>query len=105
MAIVAVDPEGWAAANVVQNVVQVDSDAKDNHEAILEIEDWAAENGFARINENWLRQIHRGGQRVFRGVCYRLTEEEQQSSSSVCQTSTEALNELPATTPRSDLDR
>ena len=39
MAIVAVDPKDWAAANVVQ----VDSDVNDNHEAILEIEDWAAE--------------------------------------------------------------
>lgn len=94
MAIV-IDPPKWA--ELALNVVQIDSDASENREAILEIDGWAAENGFARVNENWLRQIFREGKRFFRGVCYRLTEEEQRSSSSVCQRHQELLDELPET--------
>jgi len=101
MTIVAVDPKDWAAANVVQ----VDSDAKDNPHAIDEIEEWAAKNGFARVNENWLRQILRNGHRVFRGVCYRLTEQEQQGSASIRQANAEALGKLPETPHLVDADR
>ena len=71
MSIVKTDPEDWQKASSVQ----VDSDAPDNAAAILEIEDWAAENGFARVHEYWLRQIHgKDGSRAFRGICYRVTE-------------------------------
>ena len=101
MAIVKVDPEDW----VTSNTVQLDSDAPSNREAILEIDEWAAEHGFARVNEHWLRRILRGGRQFFRGVCYRLTEEEQQSSSAACQMSAEALSQLPETTHQLDRDR
>lgn len=100
MTIKAYDPKDWTASNIVQ----VDSDAKDNQAAIDDIESWAADNGFARVNENWLRQIFRDGQRYFRGVCYRLTPEEQESSSTVCEMSAEAMGELPATPHRPKTD-
>ncbi len=94
MAIVKIDPEHWQKANSVQ----VDSDAADNAKAILEIEDWAAENGFARIHEYWLRQIRpKDGRPVFRGICYRLTEEETASSDVWCHSSAQVVGELPLT--------
>jgi len=93
MALVAWDPMVWEDANIVQ----VDSDAPDNSKAITEIEDWAAANGFARINESWLRQIFREGQKLYRGACYRLNEEERSSSSAVCSTNTAAMDNMPVT--------
>lgn len=102
MAIVAIDPPDWEKANVVQ----VDSDARDNRDAVLEIEDWAAENGFARTTEYWLRQILKeGGRRVFRGICYRLTEEVMRSNEAACQSSAEVLNNMPVTPHQMDRDR
>jgi len=52
LAIVAIDPVDWE--NV--NAVQIDSDASENEEATTDIENWAAEHGFARTTEYWLRQ-------------------------------------------------
>jgi len=99
MAIVKTDPEDWRKANSVQ----VDSDAPDNAAAILEIEDWAAENGFARVHEYWLRQIHgENGSRAFRGICYRLTEEEVSSSKATCHSIAEVVSELPVTPHQTD---
>lgn len=93
MALMNWDPKKWEDANIVQ----VDSDASDNSQAITEIEDWAATNGFARINESWLRQIFREGQKLFRGVCYRLNEEERSSSAAVCSANAAAMDKMPVT--------
>lgn len=72
MAIRKTDPEPIGAANAVQ----VDSDATTNELAIRDIDAWAAENGFLRTNEYWLRVVIRDGRRHFRGVCYRMTDDE-----------------------------
>lgn len=73
-----VDPPNWKEMNL--NTVQVDSGAGDNVEAIREIDEWAYENGFARTTEYWLRRIRReDGSFVFRGFCYRVTQEVEQS--------------------------
>jgi hypothetical protein len=73
MAIVRTDPAAFGEANSVQ----VDSTAPDNMAAIHEIDAWAVENGFERVNEYWLRQRQlEDGRRVFRGVCIRLTAAE-----------------------------
>lgn len=66
-----VHPDPWTDAPSVV----VESDASTNAEAMRQIEDWAAENGFARTNEYWLRPIRREGRTLFQAVCYRLTEE------------------------------
>ncbi|MEE9293543.1 MAG: hypothetical protein V3W34_01060 [Phycisphaerae bacterium] len=73
MTIMDVDPQVTSDVNIVQ----VDSDAPDNRDAILEIEQWASEKGFVRTNEYWLRQIVKNGRRLFRGICYRISNEEQ----------------------------
>ncbi|HSZ56060.1 MAG TPA: hypothetical protein VK797_10390 [Tepidisphaeraceae bacterium] len=71
--IVRVDPESWDQ----NKLVQLDSDAPDNKTAIREMEDWAAEHGFARTNEYWLRRaLTPNGKRVFRGICFRLMPDE-----------------------------
>jgi hypothetical protein len=93
MAIVGVDPTGYQYANTVQ----VDSDARDNARAIREIDDWAAENGFVRTNEYWLRRAIVGGKSVFRGICYRFSEEERKAAMQACQTSSEVLDRMPVT--------
>lgn len=85
MAIVKTDPSETGSTNVVQ----LDSDAESNREAIHEIEEWASQNGFARVNEAWLRQVRRNGKRYFRGICYRLTEEEVAGSVSAIRLSPE----------------
>jgi hypothetical protein len=96
MAIVKHDPDNWHDANVVL----VDSDAKDNKEALHEIEDWAADNGFARTREYWLQQIRRDdGERVFRGICYRLTEEVRRSHAEKAQELAESVQQMPLTHP------
>ena len=67
-----IDPKNWKKANIVQ----IDVDAGDNSEAIEVLEKWAAENGFSRMSEYFLRIVMRAdGSRVFRGVCYRITRE------------------------------
>jgi hypothetical protein len=70
--IVKVDPPDAEHANIVQ----VDSDARDNMAAMREIEDWAEERGFVRTNEYWLRRVLVNGKTRFRGICYRLVDEE-----------------------------
>ena len=72
MAIVRIDPAEWQNANVLQ----LDSNAPTNQAAMLEMDQWAYENGFARTNEYWLRRIRRDNQMIFRGICYRVEEEE-----------------------------
>ena len=101
MAIVAIDPSDWHKSNVVQ----IDSDASDNKEAIIEIENWAAENDFARTTEYWLRQILKeNGRRIFRGICYRLTKEVMRSNEAACQSSAEVLSNMPPTPHQVDRD-
>lgn len=72
MAITKIDPAGFDQANSVL----IDSDAPTNAQAIQEIDAWAAAHGFARTTEYWLRTVVSGGRQRFRGVCYRLTDEE-----------------------------
>ena len=93
MAIIGVDPSDYAKASTIQ----VDSDAPDNRSAIREIEDWAAERGFLRTNEYYLRQAIRDGKRIFRGICYRYTEEEREAAVQACQTSSAVLSTMPVT--------
>jgi hypothetical protein len=101
MAIVRTDPERWEDVNVVQ----LDSDAPDNDKAILDIESWAADKGFARTNEYWLRPIWLGnGRRVLRGICYRLTREEIGSAETACRNSAEAVADLPVTPHQTESD-
>ena len=93
MAIVKIDPPEWEKFNVVQ----IDSDAPDNTRAIIEMEDWASEHGFARTNEYWLRKVRTGDRTVFRGICFRLTEEERRSNEAACLETEAALARMPVT--------
>lgn len=71
-----IDPKEWKKANVVQ----VDVRAKSNIEAIEALDDWAARHGFARVHQSFLRVVVRAdGIPVFRGACYRVTDEESKS--------------------------
>lgn len=89
-----VDPENWRQPGV--NSVIVDSDGKSNRDALLEIEQWAFESGFARTTEYWLRPILRAdGKRVFRGLCYRLTPEERNSAAERTRAIDETLERMP----------
>lgn len=67
-----VDPPQFADAATVQ----LDSDAPNAWLALDEIEAWAAAHGFVRTSEYQPRQVLVGGERRFRGICYRITEEE-----------------------------
>jgi len=72
-----IDPKNWKKANIVQ----LDVDAENNSEAVDSLEKWAAENGFARTDEYFLRIVMRAdGSRVFRGICYRITREVKDSA-------------------------
>ncbi len=93
MGIVRVDPENWESANVVQ----VDSDARDNRQALLEVEAWAAEHGFVRTDEYWLRQIIRNDHWHFRGICYRLNEDERAAQKAHARRIDENLSRMPVT--------
>ncbi|HEY3246561.1 MAG TPA: hypothetical protein VGM03_24715 [Phycisphaerae bacterium] len=101
MAIVKTDPAEWQ--NV--NVLLIDSDAPNNDRAILEIEDWAAEHGFVRVNEYWLREIRRDGHKLFRGICYRLTEDAIRTEQESWREIKEAVASMPATTHTARNDR
>ena len=81
MAIVRIDPPEWQNANVLQ----IDSDAPNNQVAIMEMDQWAYEKGFARTNEYWLRRIRRNGQTIFRSICYRVEEEERATQREIIQ--------------------
>jgi transposase-like protein len=93
MAIVAVTPANWEEVGLVQ----IDSDAPSNAAAVVEIEDWAAEHGMVRTNEYWLRQLNRGNQRLFRGICYRVTEEERASRLERLRRIEERVDAMPVT--------
>lgn len=103
MAIIYVDPEEWEKANA--NTVQVDSDATDNKGAIDDIEQWAADNRFARTNEYWLRRVIRqDGKHVFRGICYRVTVEVQASNEAILQKISKLAEENPRPPAQSSKD-
>ena len=70
-----VTPTDFASAATVE----VESDARDNISAIHEIEEWAAGTGFQRTSEYALRQALVDGARRFRGVCFRMQEDERQA--------------------------
>ena len=72
MAVVGTDPKNWRRTNTVQ----VFSDAPDNPTAVAEIEQWAAERGFARSSEYWLGRARTEHGDVFRGLCFRITDQE-----------------------------
>jgi hypothetical protein len=67
-----VDPPDFQRSSTVQ----VDSDAGNLWLAIEDIEDWASQHGFVRTGEYHLRQVLIDGRHRFRGVCYRISEEE-----------------------------
>jgi hypothetical protein len=67
-----IDPENFSDAATVQ----LESDAANPWLALEEIENWAAANGFVRTSEYHPREVLIGGHRRFRGICYRLTDEE-----------------------------
>src|SRR2546430_1622567 len=68
-----VDPEDFSSVNIVQ----LDIEAKNNIDALLALENWAADHGFARLHQDQLRiVVGADGKPVFRGACYRMTEEE-----------------------------
>ncbi len=98
MPIIDINPSNWGEPQASIDVVQIDAEAASNRDAVGDIEDWAAEHGFARVNEYFLRRIRRkDGRIVFRGVCYRLTEEERRSSEAECQSHMQTLASLPVT--------
>ena len=68
------EPQDWRHAESIQ----VDSDAADNMAAILEIDDWAAANGFVRESSYWLRRVRRrkDDRQVFRVVLFKMSEDE-----------------------------
>ena len=72
MAIRKVEPEIGEGVNVVQ----VDSDAKSPQEAMREIESWAHAHGFVRTSEHTVRPLLSGETVLYRGICFRPTEEE-----------------------------
>lgn len=74
MAVVVFDPS--SSKGSLPNTIQVGSDASDNFAAIVEIEEWAARNGFRRSSENWLRGLSRGDKVYFVAVCFRPSEAE-----------------------------
>jgi len=94
MSVTYIDPPDWNSANSVQ----VDSNAATNMAAIHEINEWAAANGFERVNEYWLRQRQLpGGVRVFRGVCIRLTQDELASRAKENRAAADRAARMPAT--------
>jgi len=67
-----IDPKDFSTASTVQ----VDSDAGNPWLALDEIETWAAQNGFVRTSEYHARQVLVSGRRLYRAVCYRISDEE-----------------------------
>src|SRR5688500_16219300 len=72
MAITLIDPPDFQNASTVQ----IDSDAEDAWLAVEAIENWAAQNEFVSIGEFHPRQVLVDGRRRFRGICYRISDEE-----------------------------
>ncbi len=73
MPVIKVEPELFEN----EATVQVDSDAREMSEAIEEVEDWAWEHGFIRTHERNLRPVLVDGKLRFRGICYRISKEEE----------------------------
>ncbi len=67
-----IDPDNFVSVSTVQ----VESDAGNPWLALAEIEDWAAAHGFVRTSEYHPRPVLVEGRRRFRGICFRLTEED-----------------------------
>ncbi len=81
-----------------KNVISVDSTATNNVEAILEIDEWAAKNGFVRGGEYWLRQVvQTNGQHVFRAICYRLTDEDRREAEEASKRVKALMKQMPVT--------
>jgi hypothetical protein len=99
MAIVRTDPYDFESANTVQ----IDSDAKDNSTAMREIEDWAAEHGYRRTSEFWLRRINTPEHGLlFRGICYRVTEDERATLRAESDEVQARIDRMPATPHMAD---
>jgi hypothetical protein len=65
---------------------------------MFEIEDWAAEHGFLRTSEYYLRRVRRrDGKRVFRGFCYRMTPEERENAEQDDRVLAQTVNRQPLT--------
>ena len=63
-----VRPKDWEGAEMIE----VESDARDNYAAIIEIEDWAYEHGYLRPNESWLQKfVNEEGRPVRSSILYR----------------------------------
>jgi hypothetical protein len=60
----------WEPQNLDAPVVVAFSDARDNFEAIKEIDAWAREHGLVRARESWLAPVTRHNRTLFRGACY-----------------------------------
>ncbi len=71
-----IDPDKFANASTVQ----IESNAANPWLALDEIEEWAAAHGFVRTSEYHPRTVLVNGERRFRGICYRVTEEERAAS-------------------------
>ena len=73
MAVNVVRPKEWQDAEMLE----VESDARDNYAAIVEIEDWAQDHGMTRTNEHWLQTIQHEDGRVGRiSIVYRPSQKE-----------------------------
>lgn len=92
-----IDPED--VTNV--STVQIESDAGNPWLALDEIETWAAENGFVRTSEYHPRQVLVEGKRRFRGVCYRISEEERAAMELAQRQMIDRGNALRGIVPRS----
>ncbi len=95
MAVIDWDPRSLSEADVVL----VYSDAADNTQAILEIDEWAAARGYLRVGEYWLPQKNsdKHKKRVFVGTCNRWTEANQREAEEACRRAKELRNKLPVT--------
>ena len=61
-------------------MVEVQSDARDNYAAIIEIEDWAHDHGLLRTNEHWLQTaLREDGRSVRVAICFRPSRQELQA--------------------------
>ncbi len=58
------------------SMVQIDSDAGNMWLAIEDVEDWASSHGFVRTNEQTLRPVLLDGKLRYRGICFRISDEE-----------------------------
>jgi hypothetical protein len=85
--------------------VLVYSDAVSNIDAIKEIDAWARERGFVRTREGHLNVALRGGKQVYKGVCFRLEEEDVEAAKVSIERNKRRLEEMPMTRSSSELLR